>query len=68
MLEVDYRKHPVNGGIVCSGWDTRDTMYPVFYRNLYLDYTLTEVKSIIKKKYGDKYSKIKFVNSPCMSI
>lgn len=66
MLEVDFREHPVNGGIVCSGWD--GDSYPVFYRNLYQGYSLTEVKDKIKQRYGDRYKKIVFTHLPTMSI
>lgn len=67
-LEVNYRKHPVNGGIVCNGWDSVDTMCPVFYHNLYQGYTLAEVKQLIKEKYSDRYKHFKFEHLPLMSI
>lgn len=57
-IDVYYARRKHDGAIIVKAWDKRDSMYPVFYNNQYIGYTLTEVKQLVRERLRKIYGSI----------
>ena len=54
IITVYINKRSYNGYITIDAWHSKDQQYPLLWHNKFLDYTIKEIKDIVKNRIADK--------------
>lgn len=62
-ITVYIDKKAYNGFITVNVWHSKDQMYPLLWHKKFLDYTIPEIKKIIKNRIAEKCKKCGYNNN-----